>query len=60
MAFDRLAKKYNPIVMEGAGSVSELNLQDRDLVNMPMARHANADVFLVSDINLGGVFASLY
>ncbi|KHN70777.1 Cobyric acid synthase [Toxocara canis] len=38
IAFDRLAKKYNPIVMEGAGSVSELNLQDRDLVNMPMAR----------------------
>ncbi|VDK48830.1 unnamed protein product [Anisakis simplex] len=59
-AFDRLTHKYNPIVMEGAGSVSELNLQDRDLVNMPMARHAQADVFLVADINLGGVFASLY
>ena len=33
-AFDRLAIKYNPIVMEGAGSIAEINLKDRDLVNM--------------------------
>ena len=33
--------------MEGAGSISELNLRDRDIVNMPMARHADADVILV-------------
>lgn len=59
-AFDRLAEKYNPIVMEGAGSVSEINLRDSDLVNMPMARHANADVILVADIDRGGVFASCY
>ena len=59
-AFDRLATHYNPIVMEGAGSVSELNLKDTDLVNMPMARHANADVILVADIDRGGVFASCY
>lgn len=59
-AFDRLAAKYHPIVMEGAGSVSELNLKDTDLVNMPMARYANADVILVADINRGGVFASCY
>ena len=38
-AFDRLAAKYHPIVMEGAGSVSELNLKDTDLVNMPIARY---------------------
>ena len=37
-AFDRLAARYNPIVMEGAGSISELNLRDVDLVNLPMAR----------------------
>lgn len=43
-AFDRLAARYNPIVMEGAGSISELNLKDIDLVNLPMARHADADV----------------
>ena len=59
-AFDRLAARYNPIVMEGAGSVSEINLRDSDLVNMPMARHANADVILVADIDRGGVFASTY
>ena len=59
-AFDRLAERYNPIVMEGAGSVSEINLRDSDLVNMPMARHANANVILVADIDRGGVFASCY
>ncbi len=59
-AFDRLAARYNPIVMEGAGSISEINLRDTDLVNMSMARHARADVILVGDIDRGGVFASVY
>ena len=59
-AFDRLAALYNPIVMEGAGSISEINLRDTDLVNLPMARHAKADVILVGDIDRGGVFASVY
>ena len=59
-AFDRLNDRYNPIVMEGAGSISELNLKDTDLVNMSMARHAKADVILVGDIDRGGVFASVY
>ncbi len=59
-AFDRLAQRYNPIVMEGAGSISEINLRDTDLVNLPMARHAQADVILVGDIDRGGVFASVY
>lgn len=59
-AFDRLASRYNPIVMEGAGSISEINLRDTDLVNLPMARHAKADVILVGDIDRGGVFASVY
>ena len=59
-AFDRLSAKFNPIVMEGAGSISEINLRDTDLVNMPMARHADADVILVGDIDRGGVFASVY
>ena len=59
-AFDRLAARYNPVVMEGAGSISELNLRDCDLVNLPMARHAQADVILVGDIDRGGVFASVY
>ena len=59
-AFDRLASIYNPIVMEGAGSVSEINLREIDLVNMPMAMYAKADVILVADIDRGGVFASVY
>ena len=59
-AYDRLAAKYNPIVMEGAGSIAEINLKERDLVNMSMAQHANADVVLVGDIDRGGVFASVY
>ena len=59
-AFDRLATRYNPIVMEGAGSISEINLRNTDLVNLPMARHAKADVILVGDIDRGGVFASVY
>ena len=59
-AYDRLAARYNPIVMEGAGSISEINLRNTDLVNLPMARHAKADVILVGDIDRGGVFASVY
>lgn len=59
-AFERLAQRYNPIVMEGAGSISELNLRNTDLVNMPMAMHAKANVILVADIDRGGVFASVY
>lgn len=59
-AFDRLEQRYNPVVMEGAGSISELNLRETDIVNMPMARYANADVLLVADIDRGGIFASAY
>ncbi len=59
-AYDRLAQKYNPIVLEGAGSISEINLREVDLVNLPMAMYAGADVILVADIDRGGVFASVY
>lgn len=59
-AFDRLSARYNPVVLEGAGSISELNLRDGDIVNMSMAAYADADVILVADIDRGGVFASVY
>jgi adenosylcobyric acid synthase len=60
MAFDRLARQYHPIVLEGAGSISELNLRQRDITNMRIALHAGADVYLIADIDRGGVFASVY
>lgn len=59
-AFDSLASRFNPVVMEGAGSISELNLRDGDIVNMSMASYADAKVILVADIDRGGVFASVY
>ncbi|MBR1538454.1 MAG: cobyric acid synthase [Bacteroidales bacterium] len=59
-AYDRLAARHNPVVMEGAGSLAEINLRDSDLVNVPMAIHAGADIILVGDIDRGGVFASVY
>lgn len=59
-AFHRLASHYNPIVLEGAGSISELNLRDRDITNMRMALKAGAATYLVADIDRGGVFGSVY
>lgn len=59
-SFDRLANKYNPIVIEGAGSISEMNLWDKDIVNMRVALRANAATYLIADIDKGGVFASVY
>lgn len=59
-AFDELEKQYNPIVMEGAGSISEINLKDRDITNMRIALHADAAVYLIADIDRGGVFGSVY
>jgi len=57
--YEGLAKKYDIIVLEGAGSPAEINLRDRDIVNMGMAEIANAPVVIVGDIDKGGVFASL-
>ena len=59
-AFNRLEARYNPIVLEGAGSISELNLRDRDITNMRMAMKAGASTYLIADIDRGGVFGSVY
>jgi len=57
-SFESLKNGYDVIVMEGAGSPGEINLKSHDIVNMKMARYAEAPVLLVGDIDRGGVYAS--
>ena len=58
-AYSRLAAQHEIVVLEGAGSPVEMNLKDRDVVNLKMAEIADAACLLVTDIDRGGVFASL-
>ena len=58
--YDELESSVDCVVIEGAGSPAEINLHDGDIVNMAMAKAADAPVILIGDINPGGVFASLY
>jgi adenosylcobyric acid synthase len=59
-SYERLATEHDVVVAEGAGSIAEINLHDRDLANVETARFADAAIVLVGDIERGGVFASLY
>ncbi|WP_336326388.1 cobyric acid synthase [Halovenus sp. HT40] len=59
-SYRRLAADHEVIVAEGAGSIAEINLHDRDLANVETAEFADAEIVVVVDIERGGAFASLY
>lgn len=59
-AFSNLEKEFNPIVVEGAGSISEVNLWKKDITNMRVAVEKDAATYLIADIDKGGVFGSVY
>ena len=59
-AYDRLQKRFDLLILEGAGSPAEINLREQDFVNLDMAEYAGARAVLVADIDRGGVFASIF
>src|SRR5262249_30581052 len=58
-SYARLATDFDYVVIEGAGSLTELNLKHHDLVNLGLAKRLSAPAILVADIDRGGVFASI-
>ncbi len=59
-SYQRLCAAYDVVLVEGAGSPAEINLRDKDIANMGFAEAVDCPVWLVSDIDRGGVFAHLY
>lgn len=59
-AYRSLRERFEVVVCEGAGSLAEFNLRERDLVNLGFARSSGVPVVVVADIDRGGSFASLY
>ena len=58
-SLDTLRAQYDLVVVEGAGAAVEPNFRSTDIVNMPVARYAQAATLLAGDIDRGGVFAAL-
>jgi len=58
-SYNRLRNKYDVLILEGAGSTTEINLKKNDIVNIQMAKTVGAPVVIIADIDRGGVFASL-
>ncbi len=58
-ALDQLLKVNDIVILEGAGSPAEINIQRYDIANMRMAEYCRSPVILVTDIDKGGSFASI-
>lgn len=58
-SFNKLKEEYEVIIIEGAGSPAEINMRDQDIANMEIAHLADANVILIADIEMGGVFAAI-
>ena len=58
-SFKILSEQYDVIIIEGAGSPAEINMRDQDIANMEIAHLADANVILIADIEMGGVFAAI-
>jgi adenosylcobyric acid synthase len=58
-SFEILSDEYDVIIIEGAGSPAEINMRKQDIANMEIAHMADANVILIADIEMGGVFAAI-